>query len=130
MTLFADPMVALAALAGVLAAAVAGLALLLARTRRALAEARTSARSRAARYGRLTEQFAPFMADYPHDPAGFRFLGTPVDGVQFSDDGVYLVEFKAGRSGLSAAQRRVRDHVRAGRVGWLELRLREGRSDG
>lgn len=92
----------------------------------ALAEERSRRSSQAARHGRATEQFAPFMADYPHDPAGFRFLGSPVDGVQFTDDGVVFVEFKAGRSDLSARQRRVRDLVRQGRVDWLEFRVADG----
>ena len=30
-----------------------------------------------------------------------RFLGAPIDGVQFEDDRVILVEFKSGRSRLS-----------------------------
>ena len=37
-------------------------------------------------YGRITEQWFPLMQAYPYDPGGFRFLGTPVDGVQFEED--------------------------------------------
>lgn len=121
----------------VLHAAVALLGLLvllltwaLVRTRRALRAERSRRQSQSTRYGRLTEQFAPFMEAYPHDPARFRFLGSPVDGVQFNDDEVLLVEFKAGRSRLTPNQRRVRDLVEAGRVGWLELRVREGSGGG
>lgn len=125
MTLFADPAMALAALAAVLAVLAVALASLLARTRRLLGEERSRRRSQSTRYGRLTEQFAPFMQDYPHDPAGFRFLGSPVDGVQFNGDEVIFVEFKAGRSRLTQAQRRLRDQVEAGRVGWLEFRVEE-----
>ena len=45
-------------------------------------------RSQSTRYGQTMEQFAPFLADWPWDPKGFRFIGSPVDGVQFNADGV------------------------------------------
>lgn len=96
------------------------------RARDELREARSSKRSQATRYGQLTEQFAPFLDDWPFDPERFRFLGSPIDGVQFTDEAVYLVEVKAGGSRLSGAQKRVLEHVREGRVGWLEVRVGEG----
>lgn len=91
-----------------------------------LREARSRKRSQATRYGQLTEQFAPFLHDWPFDPERFRFLGSPVDGVQFTDGAVYLVEVKAGGSRRSNEQDRVLEHVREGRVGWLEVRVGEG----
>jgi predicted Holliday junction resolvase-like endonuclease len=90
--------------------------------------ARTGQRSSAARYGNLTEQFAPWMKGWPFAPAGFRFLGKPVDGVQFEEDAVYLVEIKAAGGELSPEQRKVRDLVAAGRVGWMRFDVREGRA--
>lgn len=79
-----------------------------------------SKRSQSTRYGNITEQFAPWMAGWPFEEReGFRFLGKPVDGVQFASDGIYLVEIKAATSRLSADQRAVREHVLAGRVGWV-----------
>lgn len=80
-------------------------------------------RSQSTRYGQITEQFAPFMPDWPWDPKQFRFLGTPVDGVQFTPEGVVFVEIKSAGSRLSAVQRQVRDQVRAGRVYWHEVRV-------
>jgi predicted Holliday junction resolvase-like endonuclease len=80
--------------------------------------------SQATRYGQITEQFAPFLATWPWDPKRFRFLGDPVDGVQFTDDGVVFVEVKTAGGRLSSVQRQVRDHVEAGRVTWAEVRLR------
>lgn len=119
---------------GALWAAVAGLVLVLALVvaawRRQVGALRTQLReldhrkrSQSTRYGQITEQFAPFMADWPWDPKGFRFLGTPIDGVQFTPQGIVFVEIKSASSQLSAVQREARDHVLAGRVFWHEHRI-------
>jgi predicted Holliday junction resolvase-like endonuclease len=96
-------------------------------SRRALREARRQKRSQSAKYGNLTEQFAPWMRGWPFDPAGFRFLGKPVDGVQFEKDAVYLVEIKAAGSALSPEQRALREAVLAGRVGWARFNVSDAR---
>ena len=95
------------------------------RLKEELRAAQSSRQSLATTYGRITEQWAPFMGGYPYDPQRFRFLGSPVDGVQFEDDKVVFVEFKANRSGLTDRERRIRENVMAGRVEWLEFRLDE-----
>lgn len=94
------------------------------RLRRRLRGLVSSRQSLATRHGQAVEQFVPFMAQWPWDPQRFRFLGDPVDGVQFTDDGVVFVEVKTGNGRLNAVQRQVRDHVRAGRVAWHEVRVR------
>ncbi len=92
-----------------------------------LAEARDEEESRrrslSTTYGRISEQFAPFMEDYPHDPQSFRFLGSPIDGVQFTEDKVVLVEFKTNTSRLTPEQARVKRLVEQGRVEWLTFRM-------
>ena len=94
----------------------------------ALREARKAKRSQSSKYGNLTEQFAPWMRDWPfEDPSGFRFLGKPVDGVQFEKDAVYLVEIKAAGSRLSPEQQAIREAVLAGRVGWAQFHVSERR---
>lgn len=80
-------------------------------------------RSQATRHGQTLEQFAPLIASWPWDPKRFRFLGAPIDGVQFTDEGVVFVEIKTGRSTLSPVQRQIREQVEAGRVRWQEVRL-------
>jgi len=80
-------------------------------------------RSQSSRYGKLTEQFLPLVEKFPWDPSNFRFLGTPIDGVQFEEDRIILVEFKAANSQLSAPQRRIRDLVNAGKVGFEVIRI-------
>lgn len=73
-------------------------------------------RSQSIRYGKLTEQFMPFLETYPYDPHEFRFLGTPIDGIQFTEDAIVLVEFKASGSQLSQRQRTIKKIVEEGAV--------------
>ena len=82
-----------------------------------------SKKSQSSRYGKMTEQFLPFLDEYPYDPRDFRFLGTPIDGVQFEDDKVVLVEFKTAGSQLSVKQKNVRRLVEEGRVEFEEHRI-------
>lgn len=88
-----------------------------------LAEMKFSKQSLSSKYGKMTEQFMPFVKDYPYDPQGFRFIGTPVDGVQFEPDKVVFVEFKSAGGKLSAKQKGVRDIVEKKKVGFREFRI-------
>ncbi len=76
-------------------------------------------------YGRITEQWFPLMDAYPYDAQNFRFLGNPIDGIQFEEDRIVLVEFKANHSPLSSTQRRIRRLVEDGHVYWEEFRFRD-----
>ncbi len=75
------------------------------------------------RYGQITEQFLPFMEQYPYDEKNFKFLGNPVDGVQFNDDEVVFLEFKNNKSKLSKKQRKIKNLVEDGKVKFKEMRL-------
>ncbi len=76
-------------------------------------------------YGKTTEQFAPFMDRYPFNSQDFRFIGTPVDGIQFEEDRVVFVEIKAGRSaGLSPKQARIKRLIQDRKVEWFEFSIR------
>ncbi|MBU0953124.1 MAG: endonuclease [Nanoarchaeota archaeon] len=79
--------------------------------------------SQSVKYGKMSEQFFPFLKDYPYDPQEFRFLGTPVDGVQFTDDKVIFVEFKANTSRLSEKQKRVKELIEKKKVTFEERRI-------
>lgn len=85
---------------------------------------KSSKQSLATTYGKITEQFAPFMADYPYDPQRFRFIGTPIDGIQFNDDEIVFVEIKASNSRLSPLQARIRNLIEEKRIRWLEFKIR------
>ena len=80
-------------------------------------------RSESTRYGQITEQFMPFISEYPYDSKQFRFLGSPFDGVQFEEDKIVMIEFKSAGSRLSTRQRRIRNLVREGKVDFQEIRV-------
>ena len=80
-------------------------------------------RSESTRYGQITEQFMPFISEYPYDSKQFRFLGSPIDGVQFEEDKIVMIEFTSAGSQLSTRQRRIRNLVREGKVDFQEIRV-------
>ena len=90
-----------------------------------LSDADFQQRSLSTTYGKITEQWFPLMEQYPYDPQGFRFLGSPIDGVQFEEDRIVFVEFKANRSQLAKNQRHFRELVEAGEVYFEEFRFTE-----
>jgi predicted Holliday junction resolvase-like endonuclease len=93
------------------------------RLRRKVRELDGLKRSQSTRYGQTMEQFAPFLQDWPWDPKGFRFIGSPVDGIQFNADGVVFVEVKSATSRLSPVQQQVKQLVQDGQVEWREVRF-------
>lgn len=76
------------------------------------------------KYGKMSEQFMPFLKDYPYDPQQFRFIGTPIDGIQFNDDTVVFMEFKAANSTLNPNQKRIKQLIENKRVEWREFRIK------
>lgn len=75
------------------------------------------------KYGRMSEQFMPFLEDYPYDSDRFRFLGDPIDGVQFNDEEIIFMEFKTSSSRMSCRQKEIRDLVERGKVKFEEFRM-------
>lgn len=75
------------------------------------------------KYGKMTEQFMPFLKNYPYDPGQFRFLGTPIDGVQFTQEEIIFIEFKSSDSQLSPRQRQLRNIVKDGKIRFDEIRI-------
>lgn len=91
-------------------------------------------RSRATLKGKISEQLAPFLPEFPYAPADARFIGNPVDFVVFDgytrvkDDGgdaigIVLVEVKKGKGKLSHEQVLIRNAVEAGKVSWRTVVL-------
>ncbi len=75
------------------------------------------------RTGKITEQIAPFLADYPRNPRTARFIGDPIDFIHFDEDKVTFVEVKSGKSQLSKKQRGIRDMIKAGKVEFVIYRV-------
>ena len=93
------------------------------RAQRRLSEVSFAKQSLSTKYGKMTEQFLPFLADYPYDPQLFRFLGTPIDGVQFADDKIVFVEFKTASSQLNGTQKRIKNLVDQKKIEFKEFRI-------
>jgi len=75
------------------------------------------------RLGKIGENLAPFVEGWPWDPKDFRFLGNPVDGVQFNDDEVIFVEIKTGKARLSKSQKYFKDLIKAGKVSFVTFKI-------
>ena len=79
--------------------------------------------SQSVKYGKTMEQIAPFTNKYPYDTQKFRFIGTPIDGIQFNEDEIIFVEFKTNKSKLSTIQKKIKKQIKNQRVGWMEYRI-------
>lgn len=77
------------------------------------------------RLGKIGENLAPFLRDWPWSPGSFRFLGNPVDGIQFNDNEIIFVEVKTGGARLSKSQRKFKQLVKEGKVSFATFRISE-----
>jgi len=93
-------------------------------------------RSRSTLKGRISEQMAPFLPEFPFSPADARFIGNPIDFVVFDgytnakDDkgdaiSVVLVEVKKGKGKLSREETLIKKAVEEGRVSWRTIILKD-----
>jgi predicted Holliday junction resolvase-like endonuclease len=90
-------------------------------------------RSRSVMKGKISEQLAPFLPDFPVDlkASEAKFIGQPIDFLIFKgmDDQniaeVVFVEIKSGNSQLNPIQRKVRDAINEKRVRWHEYRVED-----
>jgi predicted Holliday junction resolvase-like endonuclease len=86
-------------------------------------------RSRAVISGQVSEQMAPYLPGFNHNPSEARFIGKPIDFVVFSGldgksvDEVVFVEVKTGGSRVSPVERSLKDAIEGGRVRWEEYRF-------
>jgi len=84
-------------------------------------------RSRSTLKGRISEQMAPLLPEFPFSPADARFIGNPIDFVVFDgytkvkdENGdaisVVLVEEKKGKGKLTREETLIKRAVEEGRV--------------
>ena len=90
---------------------------------RKLAELKFQKQSQSVKYGQMSEQFMPFMKSYPYDSQNFKFLGMPIDGIQFEKDSIVFIEFKIGSSKLSDKQKHIKNLIQNGNVSFKEVRI-------
>lgn len=67
--------------------------------------------SQSTKYGQISEEFFPLEQSYPYESKNFKFLGNPIDGIQFNNDRIIIIEFKTNKSQLSQKQRHIRDLI-------------------
>jgi len=91
-------------------------------------------RSRSTLKGKISEQMAPLLPEFPFAPSDARFIGSPIDFVVFEgytrakDEGgdtigVVLVEVKKGKGKLTREESLIRKAVEEGRVSWRTVVL-------
>ncbi len=88
-----------------------------------------SIRSNEVRRGITTEQWIPLLSQYPWDPSNFHFIGNPIDGIQFEEDKVILIEFKSGNSKLSPKQKSIKKLVENKQCEFQEIHLKMSSSN-
>ena len=87
-------------------------------------------RSNAVKGGQLAEQLAPFLPNFPCNPADAHFLGQPIDYIAFPSicekntvDEILLIEVKTNTSQLSSREKEIREAVKSGRIRYVEYRI-------
>ena len=43
------------------------------------------------KYGQISEEFFPLEQSYPYNSKNFKFLGNPIDGIQFNEYKIILI---------------------------------------
>jgi len=87
-------------------------------------------RSNAVKGGQLAEQLAPFLPNFPCNPADAHFLGQPIDYIAFPGlcengtvDEILMIEVKTNTSQLSSREKEIREAVKSGRIRYVEYRI-------
>lgn len=87
-------------------------------------------RSRAVLSGQMLEQVAPFLPDFPCNPADVRFVGKPIDFIAFPGavsnkpiSEILFIEVKSGNSVLSEREKEIKLAVEKGNVRYVEYRI-------
>jgi len=75
------------------------------------------------KHGKAIEQFFPFLESYPYNKNNFRFIGSPIDGIQFENDKIIFIEFKTSNSKLSENQKKIKEIIEKKNVYFEEFRL-------
>ena len=93
-------------------------------------------RSRSTLKGRISEQMAPLLPEFPYSPADARFIGNPIDFVVFDgytkvkDENadsisIVLVEVKKGKGKLTREELLIKRAVEDGRISWKTIVIKD-----
>jgi predicted Holliday junction resolvase-like endonuclease len=91
-------------------------------------------RARSTLKGKIAEQMAPVLPEFPFNPADARFIGSPVDYVIFdgltdvADDKkkeirIVFMDVKSGNAVLTRTQRVIRQAVEEKAIAWETFRV-------
>lgn len=76
------------------------------------------------RTGAIGEHLSPFLENWPFkDAKTFCPLGAPIDGINFDEHGITIIEIKTGNARLSKQQKRIKHQVARGQIKFLEFRI-------
>jgi hypothetical protein len=73
---------------------------------------------------KLTAQYKyshEVMKYYPYNPDNFRFVGDPIDGIQFEEKAILFVRFKKGNVPLTKEQNHIKTLLKNRNVEWFEF---------
>ncbi|HCG90556.1 MAG TPA: endonuclease [Dehalococcoidia bacterium] len=95
---------------------------ILIKTRVLVKDTDSKLRSVSVKKGLDFEQWIPLSSSYPYNSRNFRFLGSPIDGIQFEDEKIVFIEFKSGKSRMVDNQRKIRNLIENGKIEFHEIR--------
>ncbi len=67
------------------------------------------------------KDYQEIMKYYPFNQENFRFIGSPVDGLQFEDDQILFVLFTKEYVPLTIEQNHIKTLLQNGKVKWFEF---------
>ena len=100
------------------------------------AQKRSVNTSRAVLKGKMAEQLAPILPEFPYLPSDAKFLGDPIDYVVFSgysefregigqaeDIEIVFIDIKSGKARLTKGQQAIAQAITQGRVRFETVRI-------
>jgi len=60
--------------------------------------------------------------NYPYSLDNFRYIGDPIDGIQFEENQILFVKIKTNTSKLNLKQKNIKKLVQQGKINWFELK--------
>jgi predicted Holliday junction resolvase-like endonuclease len=63
------------------------------------------------------------MKYYPYNPDNLRFIGDPIDGIQFEEKAILFVRLKKDNNSLTKEQEHIKNLIENGNVEWFEFTI-------
>lgn len=69
------------------------------------------------------KKLASYKNKYPYSIENFRFIGTPIDGIQFENHQILFVKIKSEEAKLTIKQNQIKKLIKEGNVRWFEFKI-------